>query len=377
VSLTGAPVLVLMSILTIGLFALVVVIWPRLGGRGARPLAGRFGVLFAAQVALIATLAAGANSYFGFYTSWGDLFGVASQNFTALPAPPLGGSRAQIAVLSVSGLAVPDGDMPAKAGQIQSVTLHGLSTGLSTDALVYLPPQYFQRRFAHTLFPAVIVSTGYPGTVPALVSRLRYPIRLLTGIDTGQDKPMVMIMIAPSPATVDGRDTECTDVPGGPQVESFWAQDIPAATEQTYRVTTAAAGWGAIGDSTGGYCALKVAMMNSDRFSAAVSLSGDYFAPEDGQTGDLYGGSFAFREENNLLWRLDHLPSPPIAALLTTSVNGEDDYRPTLQFVAEAKSPMRISTMIRAQGGHNFNTWNAEIPTALQWLSTHLSVPSV
>jgi Putative esterase len=375
VNLTGAPLLALLGVLTAGLFALIVGLWPRLTGRGLRGTAERFGLLAVAQLALLCTLAAGVNAYFGFYTSWGELAGAASQSFGPVPMVAPIGMQSQIKVLGVDGLAVPGGNDPAKAGQIQSVELHGERTGLSTNALVYLPPQYFQPAYAHRLFPAAIVSTGYPGTVPALVSRLRYPIRLLAGLDSGRDRPIVLIMIAPSPASVDGRDTECTDVPGGPQVESFWAQDIPAAAERAYRVTSAAAGWGAIGDSTGGYCALKVAMMNSDRFSAAVSLSGDYYAPEDNTTGDLYDGSRAFRDENNLLWRLEHLPSPPIAALLTTSINGEENYRSTLRFVAEARRPMRVSTLIRTQGGHNFNTWNAEIPAALQWLSTHLSVP--
>jgi S-formylglutathione hydrolase FrmB len=207
--------------------------------------------------------------------------------------------------------------------------------------------------------------------VTKLVTLLRYPARLADGIAAGQDKPMVLVMM--SPMIIPGRDTECTDVPGGgPLAGSFWAKDVTGAVERDFRVVADAPGWGLVGDSTGGYCALKLAMMNSDKFSAAASLSGYMDALQDRTTGDLYGGSQAFRDLNDLSWRIDHLPAPPIAALLSTSRVGEDNYAPTMAFAAAAKAPMRVSTLIRAQGGHNFNTWNAEVPAALQWLSAQL-----
>jgi enterochelin esterase-like enzyme len=183
-----------------------------------------------------------------------------------------------------------------------------------------------------------------------------------------------MVLVMMSPMIISGRDTECADVAnGGPRAGTFWSLDVTSAVERTYRVSTQASGWGLVGDSTGGYCALKLAMLNSDRFSAAASLSGYFDALQDGTTGDLYGGDPLYRQDNDLLWRIAHLPSPPIAALLTTSRTGESNYRPTLQFVQDAKPPMRVSTLIRASGGHNFNTWNAEVPAALQWLSSHLT----
>jgi S-formylglutathione hydrolase FrmB len=182
-----------------------------------------------------------------------------------------------------------------------------------------------------------------------------------------------MVLVMMSPMIVPGRDTECTNVAnGGPRAEDFWSQDVPSAVERTYRVSQDASGWGLVGDSTGGYCALKIAMMNSDRFSAAASLSGYFGALQDGTTGDLYGGDPGFRAQNDLSWRIRNLPSPPISVLLATSRSGESDYGATLDFIAHAKAPMRISTLIRATGGHNFNTWNAEVPAALQWLSAHL-----
>ena len=367
--LTSVPLLVLFILITLGAMTAVVLLWPRVGSRSLRAYAGRVGLLAVAQLTLLATIALGTNSYFGFYGSWSDLFAITTGGIGASTAPPAG---APITINSTGGLAMPNGDEPTKAGQLEDVTIRGLRTGLTEHALIYLPPQYFQPEFRHTQFPAAIVSTGYPGDVTALVSRLRYPIRLATAIDLGQDKPMVLVMM--SPEVVGSRDTECTNVPGGPQAESFWAQDVPDAVERTFRVTPAAAGWGAIGDSTGGYCAAKLAMMNSDRFSAAASLSGYFSIGEDPTTGDIYGNQ-NFQAQNDLMWRVQNLPPPPVSLLLTTSKIGEDNYGPCLEFAGAAKSPLSVSLLVRSQGGHNFNTWNSEIPVALQWLSSRLSTP--
>jgi len=376
-SLTGAPFLILLTILTLVLLTLAVLFWPRLAPSGAKSITARFAVLAVAQLFVLSTAAAYTNSYFGFYSTWNDLLGVAntsaSYNYAAAAPSPLGAGATvdPIAVHGRQGLDLPGGDNPRTAGQLLDTTIQGETTGLSAHAIIYLPPQYFWPKWAHTRFPAVIVSSGYPGSVTKLVTLLRYPARLADGITAGQDKPMVLIMM--SPMIIPGRDTECTDVPdGGPLAGSFWADDVTGAVERDFRVVSDARGWGLVGDSTGGYCALKLAMMNSDKFSAAASLSGYMNALQDRTTGDLYGGNQAFRDLNDLTWRIGHLPPPPIAALLSTSRVGEDNYAPTMAFAAAAKPPMRVSTLIRAQGGHNFDTWNAEVPAALRWLSAQL-----
>lgn len=390
-SLNGNLFVILLIVLTLAGFTGVVLLWPRLARRGRRHLLGRIGALCGAQVVLVVLIAALSNDYFGFYSSWHDLFGLASQTIgqnqeqdAATPAPAAavgrqGGrpTRALLTVQSTGELALSGGDLRSATGEIQDVTIYGAITGLSTHAIVYLPPQYFQTAYRRYQFPAAIVSSGYPGDLGALEAKLKYPYRLLAGINNRQDKPVVLVMVQPSPATVNGVDTECTNVPGGPQVNTFWAQDIPAAIEQAYsRVTHAPAGWGAIGDSTGGDCALKVAMMNSDRITVAVSLSGDFDAPQDITTGNLYGTP-QYRDLNNVMWRATHLPLPPISVLLASSRSGESDYAAVERFVRlTASTPTHTSTLIRNEGGHNFVTWNAEISPAMQWLSNTLQSPT-
>lgn len=391
-SLNGALLLVLLVLLTLGTFLGVVLLWRRLSVRTWRHLLGRLGVLLGVQLTLFALLAAVSNDYFGFYSSWHELLGSASHTIShstggavahgsGAPAtgvhPGVDQPHALLTVHSTGALSLPGGTNPSSAGETQDVTIYGATTGLSTQAIVYLPPQYFQPRYRSYQFPAAIVSTGYPGDLIALERRLKYPYRLLAGIKNGTDHPIVLVMMQPSPTSVDGMDTECTNQPGGPQVNTFWAYDIPESIERAYpRVTKAASGWGAIGDSTGGDCALKAALMNSDRISAAVSLSGDYTAPQDLTTGDLYGTP-QFRQLNNVMWRIRNLPKPPVSVLLTSSKSGEKDYADVLEFARlTAGSPTHTSTLIRNEGGHNFQTWSPEIAPAMQWLTTTLRSPT-
>ena len=236
---------------------------------------------------------------------------------------------------------------------------------------MYLPPQYFQRAYADRLFPAVLVLTGYPSDPRSEITRLNLPGAVAAGVAKGRLQPTIFVMMFSS---VDmPRDTECTDIPNGPQAETFFAEDVPLAVERTFRVATGAGGWAVMGDSTGGYCAVKLAMMHSDRFAAAVSLSGYYNAIQDFTTGSLYGHSAAYRSENDLFWRLGHHPPPPVSVLLTSSRVGEDDYLPTLRFLSMIRPPMHGYELILPVGGHNFRTWKREIGQALQWLNQRLT----
>ena len=100
------------------------------------------------------------------------------------------------------------------------MTISGGRSGLSEHAFVWLPPQYYQPAWAHRAFPAAEVLTGYPGNDLSLVNRMNYPQVVQQQVAAGHARPMVLVMLRPT--VVPPRDTECTDVPAGPQV-----RDVP------------------------------------------------------------------------------------------------------------------------------------------------------
>jgi len=412
--LTSAPFLSLMVAMAVGSLASIVWLWPRIGGGRLAGIGSRLALIAVSQTLVIAAILACLNGYFSFYGSWSTLLG------TEASRPPVAGAVALSKPILITGtdlgpvpgsnslLPIAAGRTPAgqpvhyyaqhhqgarlrtasgpgprtvashslpSAGEVLQVSIMGQRTGIGVVAdYVYLPPQYFQPAYARVRFPVVVALTGYPNDSWSLVKRLALPATAARLVAAGKIRPAVYVMANVS--VVPPRDTECTNVPAGPQVESFFAEDLPRAMEQTFRVQTSGQGWAVIGYSTGGYCAVKLAMMYPGQFSLAVSMAGDYEAVKDRTTGNIYGGSRAYQQENDLKWRLTHLPAPPVSVLVTSSRVGEKDLPGTLAFLRLIHYPMRGYSLLVPQGGHNFRTWQRELPQSLEWLNQRLTPAS-
>lgn len=378
----------LMIAVAAGSLAAIVWTWPRLAGRHPAALAARVAALAGAQVLVVAAFLVWLNGYFAFYASWGQLIGSPPARTAAVTVAGLDPRAGLVIQRSGPGPVPWGGAMPlaaappttagpgelsalSAAGELLQVELRGQRTGLvSGPGYVYLPPQYFQPAYARTRFPVVLALSGYPGQAVNIVHQLGLPALAARLAALGRIRPAVLVMLNVSPLMP--LDTECTDAPGGPQVESFFAQDVPTAIGRAFRVTASPRGWGVLGYSTGGYCAAKLAMMYPSRFSAAVSLAGYYDAEWGFALRHQWGGSGSYQNENNLDWRLRHLPAPPVAVLVTSSRVGELSLPGTLSFLRLIHPPMRGYSLIVPQGGHNFQTWARELPQSLEWLSQRL-----
>ncbi|MEU6365471.1 alpha/beta hydrolase-fold protein [Streptomyces sp. NPDC046931] len=371
--LTSNKVLVLAVMLAVLLFVGTVWHWPRLARRSWPAVGGRVGLLFATQLAVFASIGLATNQAFGFYASWADLFGQESKQGVVVNHGMGGSSGGPLQVVGTRQVNVQDGAQPQIGGQIQKVDIAGPTTRVTSPAYVYLPPEYFQPQYRTRTFPAAVVLTGYPGTAEALIKGLHYPQTAHGLVRSGRMQPMILVMMRPTVAPP--RDTECVDIPGGPQTETFFAKDLPDAVGAHYRVGKGPGSWGVIGDSTGGYCALKLAMHHPEVYAAGAGLSPYYKAPTDPTTGDLFHGNKNLRNRADLWWCLKHLAAPDTSLLVSSSRQGEGNYRSTLKFIqqVQARKPTRISSIILDSGGHNFNTWRREIPAALQWMSGRLT----
>ncbi|MEV8636447.1 alpha/beta hydrolase-fold protein [Streptosporangium sp. NPDC051023] len=371
--LTAVELQLLSGLLALAALAGSIWAWPLLSGRTWRSVLGRIGVLVGNQVLTLVALGLVVNAYFGFYGSWSDLLGtdgggtspiVVSDDKPAAVGHPGRG-------VTVEGkVSLP----PGTAGKLEEVVIPGGESRITSSAYVYLPRQYFEKKYAERRFPVILALTGYPGDARNLITRLNLPATESRAVEAKQMPPTVMVLMRPT--VVPPRDTECMDVPGGPQVETYFTKDVRLAMAASYRVGLDAQSWGVFGGSTGGYCALKLSMRHPESFSAAVSLSGYFRSAVDMTTGDLFGGSAKLQSENDLMWRLGNLPVPPVSVLVTSSQQGESDYAETRRFLGMVREPMRAASMILPSGGHNFNTWNREIPQVLPWLGRQLHTPS-
>ncbi|MEW2305304.1 alpha/beta hydrolase-fold protein [Streptomyces sp. NPDC006655] len=369
--LTSNKMLALTILCAVLLFVGTVWLWPRLARQNWRAVSGRVGLLLATQLALFACVGIAVNQAFGFYASWADLLGTETDQGVVVDHTASGQAGSPVRLVGTSQVHGLGGSLPRTAGQVQQVDIVGRTTHIATPAYVYLPPEYFQPQYRTRTFPVAVVLSGYPGTASALVDKLHYPRTEQHLVRAGRMRPTILVMLRPTVAPP--RDTECVDVPHGPQTETFFAKDLPDAVRAHYRVGKQG-GWGILGDSTGGYCALKLAMHHPGTYAAGAGLSPSYKAPIDPTTGDLFQGDQKLKNRANLWWFLAHEPAPDTSLLVTSSKIGETDYKDTLKFIArvQATNRTRISSIILDSGGHNFNTWRREIPATLEWMSGRL-----
>jgi enterochelin esterase-like enzyme len=282
------------------------------------------------------------------FGSWSDLVG------TVRPAPPADTA---------------DGS----GSRVVTFTVHGTASHLSLTAYAYLPPGYDQAPLNTQLLPVVEVLDGFPGTPMSWLRRMNLQQRLDTEISAHRMPPAVVVLPYQTPDL--RHDTECVNARGGVAAETFLTQDVPDVVAQRFRVRTDAASWGLVGYSAGGFCSVNLALRHPDRYAAAVSLSGYFQALTDHTTGDLYRGDLAAKDENSPLWRVEHLPIPPLAIYLAAARDDPAVYRQMRRFAAAAKPPLRLTTATTPLGGHTMAAWLPMIAPALDWLGSWLAGP--
>ncbi|UNO40217.1 alpha/beta hydrolase-fold protein [Streptomyces sp. MST-110588] len=385
--LTSRSLLYIMIAVAVVCVGLTLWLWPRLAGRGPLPMLGRLGTVVATQLAIVSALGLAVNANFQFYSSWGELLGTYDDAPAAVSkwgdhggAGPAGDpAKGLVQASGPEGLdkvhGLPKGP-PERTGKVESVRIVGKRTRAVDPAYVYLPPQYFQRQFARQRFPVVVAISGYPGGTFLLGQHLRVPQTAGELIRKGQMQPTVIVMLRPTIAPP--RDTQCVDVPGGPQAETFFAKDLPDALKSHYRVGRDPGGWGVFGYSSGGSCALQLAMRHPRTYTSAAALSPDYRIHNDPTTGNLFGDDkdrMRRKQGHDLMWRLENLPAPQVSVLIGTSREGEKNYPAAKAFLDAVKPPMKAESIILDHGSHNFITWRRELPAALQWMSKQLTFP--
>lgn len=363
--LTAWPLVAGLALLAAISVVMVPVMWDRWRHRvPARSAA----VLLAVVLVLLATGAA-INSKAGFFptlasltSSGGGQIVVGQNGVTAsLDAPP--GTPAQVAAAAAR--------RPAGHGLLVRIQFAGARSGLSRPAAVYLPDAYFDPARAGVRFPVIEVLSGSPGNPPQTLDLLSLATDLDRAMSAQQMSPTVIVVPDTNGSAL--RDRECVDAAaGGVQDDTYLTADLQAFLGAHFRVLPPGTGWGLLGSSTGGYCAVNLALRHPDRYSAAASLSGYYRPLTDVTTGDLYRGNEALRDANDPSWRLTHLPVPAVHLWLSAGTGEPGPLHALEEFTALLRSPVDATVVTTAGAGHNFTAWSAVLPQALGWMSSRL-----
>jgi poly(3-hydroxybutyrate) depolymerase len=298
------------------------------------------------------------NDYFGYYQSWSQLSADLSGSYSAFAVtdPHAGGGG-------------PGG------GRLMTVRLAGKRSHFDRSALVYLPPQYFEKQYAHTRFPVVELIHGTPGgpwtwvvhvEIVAVMDRLIHERRI---------GPMVLVM----PRTFVGHHPqECVNAPGALD-DTYITQEVRADIEAKFRVSRVPADWGIAGFSSGGYCAANLALRHPAMFGASAVMDG-YFRPQDGEAARALHFDPAAEAANDplrLAAALKRSAGPLPAFWVSAGTQTSVDSSGARAFVAALRGVEQVPLYLDHSAGHSFYEWNASIPHVLAWMWAQLAPPQL
>ena len=347
-SLTGPPLLAVLVVTTV--LAPILLAWRWRRGRHSAHLALtvlRFLGVVGCQLLAVALTFVVVNNNFVFYSNWNDLLGRAS-------GPP---------TLHTQNLVAPG------EGRVEVVDVVGRASGAHLPMLMWLPPQYDQPAYAQIKFPVVMMLPGQPSSPAVTFSRFEFGRQATQAIDQHLVNPFVAVfpplMVSPP------RDTECTDVPGGPKAETWLDTDVRAAAMAHARVRAEARQWALAGYSTGAFCAVKLLLRHPNHYADAAGFGGYYQPITDHTTGNLFHGSKIRYDRNSPLWLYGHtgLVSGH-RILLITGQQDLDSYAETEKMLAATNGDPGVSSLIFPVGGHNYRNYRDAVPDVLRWLGS-------
>jgi enterochelin esterase-like enzyme len=328
---------------------------------------------------------AAVNKFYDYYQTWGGMINdLTGQGANSIPKYSVAGAGSNKQFDKDIGRVTSTGE-DAEVGYLFQTTVPGALSHITRDVYVYLPPQYFQKRYAHYRFPVIELLHGSPGDPQAWVDVMGVIPTFLNLLETHPADAAVLVM----PDTDGGGQyaLQCLNNPGGIQDMTFVARDVPNFIARLVRVQPPGRAWGLAGYSEGGFCTANIALQLPWRYGAAGVMSG-YFAPTPSQVpaGNKPGGKpylvNVFRGEPAL-----QLVNTPMEYVTKVPV---DEQLPAFWLAAGAKDQSDVTTaeefrqllqtrltevpfVIIPGEGHQAGVWRAALGPMLSWMTPQLA----
>jgi poly(3-hydroxybutyrate) depolymerase len=304
---------------------------------------------------------AAVNYYYGYYKTWGALW------------TDVHGSTGNLGVISAT---TTTSTTVLESGRLGWTSLPGKLSGYSRRALVYLPPQYAQARYARLRFPVVELFHGTPGSPLSWETVLQINRVADSLIARHVIGPMVLVM-----PSINGSGRDYQDCVNGPDIrdDTYLTQDVRADALAHYRVSHDPYEWGVAGYSSGGYCAANLALRHRGSFGAAAVIEG-YFRAADGPAGAALNDNAPLETANSPLYLAERLTpgSGPLPAFwVAAGTNDATDYRPATVFTAALNRIEQVPFVKLSNAKDSGNAWQAALPTALAWMWQQLAPPDL
>ena len=304
---------------------------------------------------------AAVNYYYGYYKTWGALW------------TDVHGGTGDLGVISATTTTSTTALEPGRFGWTM---LAGKLSGYSRRALVYLPPQYGEARYAHVRFPVVELFHGTPGSPLTWANVLQ--INRLADLLIARHIIGPMVLVMPS-INGSGRDyQDCVNAPGVND-DTYLTQDVRADLLARYRVSHDPYQWGMSGYSSGGYCAANLALRHPGSFGAAALIEA-YLRAADGPAATVLNHSQPLEAANSPLYLAERLTpgSGPVPAFwVAAGTSDGSDYRPATAFTAALNRIEQVPFIKLSNARDSGEAWQAALPTALAWLWQQLASPDL
>jgi enterochelin esterase-like enzyme len=328
---------------------------------------------------------AAVNKFYDYYQTWGGMINdLTGQGANSIPKYSAVGAGSNKQFDKNIGRVTSTGE-DAEVGYLFQTTVAGPLSHITRDVYIYLPPQYFQKRYAHYKFPAIELLHGSPGDPQAWVDVMGVIPTFLNLLETHPADAAVLVM----PDTDGGEQyaLQCLNNPRGIQDMTFVAKDVPDYISRFVRVQPPGRAWGLAGYSEGGFCTANIALQLPGRYGAAGVLSG-YFAPTPSQVpaGNKPGGKpylvNVFHDDPAL-----QLINTPREYITKVPVN---EQLPTFFLAAGAKDQADVAAAVEFRQllqtrlasvpfliipgvGHQAGVWRAALSPMLSWMTPQLA----
>jgi enterochelin esterase-like enzyme len=324
---------------------------------GWRAAVRRLGITFGAVVLTVAAVAAAVNDHYSYIPSFHALWGDVSPDLAHGPVR-------HTVVLSAGTQRMPD------HGTVEKVSVAGPASGVAArETYVYLPPQYFDPRRPDQRFPVLYLLHGSPGISVDWI-RGGWADRVMDSL-LAAHRIQPFIIVFPDLNGGYRRDTECEDIVGGAQVQTYVVRDVVAYTDAQYRTIPDRTGRVIGGLSTGGYCALNLTLRHQDVFSGIVSHSG-YDRPEQNiYTGNLFRGDRELERANSPFLYLPDIPLvSPLGVYLDVGAGDRQSRLETLN-TYEVFTRRHVPVALHDFAGetHSWLAWRRNLLSSLPWVS--------
>ena len=328
---------------------------------------------------------AAVNKFYDYYQTWGGMINdLTGQGANTIPKYAVGGSGSNKQFDKDIGRVTSTAE-DAQVGYLFQTTVTGARSHLVRDVYVYLPPQYFQKAYAHYRFPVIELLHGSPGNPQAWVDVLGVIPTFLNLLETHPGDAAVLVM----PDTDGGLQyaLQCLNDPGGIQDMTYVAQDVPDYIARLIRVQPPGRAWGVAGYSEGGFCAANIALQEPARYGAAGVISG-YFVPTLSQVpaGNKPGAKpivanvfAAYPVQQFLNTPEEYVTRAPVnqqlpAFWLGAGALDKEDVSTALNFRQLLHTRLaNVPFTVIPGGGHQGSVWRAALGPMLNWMTPQLA----